>query len=101
MRKSRVETAETRQRIIDVAARKFQLAGITATGLADIMSEAGLTHGGFYRHFESKDQLVAGAGAPAAKTIVDTLEEVASETVAGDGFQAIVERYVSTDHRDN
>ncbi|MFB9126795.1 TetR family transcriptional regulator [Paraburkholderia dipogonis] len=101
MRKSRVETAETRRRIVDVAARKFQLNGINATGLADVMSEAGLTHGGFYRHFESKDQLVAEACATAATNIVATLEEAASESDVEDGFRAIVERYVSTGHRDN
>jgi TetR/AcrR family transcriptional regulator, transcriptional repressor for nem operon len=101
MRKSRIETAETRQRIIDVAARKFRLNGISATGLTDVMSEAGLTHGGFYRHFESKDQLVAEACAAATTNIVAVLEKVASESEDGDGFQAIVERYVSTIHRDD
>ncbi|WNC95211.1 TetR/AcrR family transcriptional regulator (plasmid) [Paraburkholderia sp. FT54] len=101
MRKSRIETAETRQRIIDVAARKFRLNGITATGLHDVMSDAGLTHGGFYRHFESKDQLVAEACAVATKKLVVTLEDAASESDGEDGFRAIVERYVSTIHRDD
>lgn len=101
MRKSRIEAAETRQRIIEVAARKFRLNGITATGLADIMSEAGLTQGGFYRHFESKNQLVAEACAAATETIVATLEEAAGKSDDKDGFRAIVESYVSTNHRDN
>jgi len=101
MRKSRVETAETRQRIIDVAARKFRLNGISATGLSDVMSEAGLTHGGFYRHFESKDQLVAEACAAAMTAIVASLDEAVSESGNENGFQAVVERYVSTAHRDD
>jgi len=59
MRKSRQEAAKTRERIIASAAAEFREHGITATGLADFMKAAGLTHGGFYRHFNSKDQLVA------------------------------------------
>ena len=51
MRKSRQEAAKTRERIIASAAAEFRERGITATGLADFMKAAGLTHGGFYRHF--------------------------------------------------
>ena len=61
MRKSKAETAETRKRIVDLAAQAFRNHGIAATGVAEIMAAAGLTHGGFYRHFGSKDQLVAEA----------------------------------------
>jgi len=58
MRKSREETAQTRQRIVDTAAVEFRSGGIATTGVADVMAAAGLTQGGFYRHFESKDALV-------------------------------------------
>jgi TetR/AcrR family transcriptional regulator, transcriptional repressor for nem operon len=61
MRKSKAETAKTRQRIVDVAAQAFRSNGVAATGVAEIMAAAGLTHGGFYRHFGSKDQLLAEA----------------------------------------
>ena len=54
MRKSRQEAAKTRERIIASAAAEFREHGITATGLADFMKAAGFTHGGFYRHFDSK-----------------------------------------------
>ncbi|HEY4353915.1 MAG TPA: TetR/AcrR family transcriptional regulator [Paraburkholderia sp.] len=103
MKKSKVETAETRRRIVDVAARQFRLNGIQATGLNDLMAEAGLTRGGFYRHFESKDQLVAEACARSFESMIASLENAASES-DGEGtgsFQAIVDRYVSDDHRDN
>ena len=53
--------------------------GIVATGLNDLMRAAGLTHGGFYKHFESKDQLVAEACAEAVKTILEMLATAASE----------------------
>ena len=61
MRKSREEAAQTRKRIVTAASEEFRKNGIVATGLNDLMSAAGLTHGGFYKHFESKDQLVAEA----------------------------------------
>ena len=65
MRKSKEEAAETRRRIVTAAAGEFREHGIVATGLADLMKAAGLTHGGFYKHFESKDQVVAEACAEA------------------------------------
>ncbi|WP_460901675.1 TetR family transcriptional regulator, partial [Paraburkholderia jirisanensis] len=61
MRKSRQEAAETRQRIVDAASRRFRENGIDNTALADLMAEAGLTHGGFYKHFESKEQVAIEA----------------------------------------
>src|SRR5215470_18188474 len=61
MRKSREEAAATRERIVDAAAREFRQNGIAETGLDDLMQAAGLTHGGFYKHFESKNQVVGEA----------------------------------------
>ncbi|MBV8509146.1 MAG: TetR family transcriptional regulator, partial [Xanthobacteraceae bacterium] len=65
MKRSKIEAAETRRRIVKTAAAEFRRKGINATGLNDVMAAAGLTHGGFYRHFASKDQLVAEACAAA------------------------------------
>src|SRR4249920_1575417 len=61
MRRSREEAAETRAKIVAVAARLFRARGIDATSVADVMSALGLTVGGFYRHFDSKEALVAEA----------------------------------------
>ena len=83
MKKSKAETAETRKRIIEVAAQTFKNHGIHATGVAEIMSTVGLTHGGFYRHFESKEQLIAAAF---AKNMEDLA--VAFETAANRGATA-------------
>src|SRR4051794_19001412 len=69
MRKSKVEAAETRKRIVAAAAAEFRRNGIVATGLSDLMKAAGLTHGGFYKHFESKDQLIAEACAEAGREL--------------------------------
>ena len=57
MRRSREEAAETRRNIVKTAGVRFRQNGICETGLADLMGSAGLTHGGFYRHFDSKDRL--------------------------------------------
>lgn len=101
MKKSRIETAETRKRIVDVAARQFRSKGIHATGLAEVMSEAGLTHGGFYRHFASKDQLVAEACEAGLNAVVESFEAAASQSESKAAFKAIVDSYVSVAHRDD
>ena len=72
--KVRVEANETRKRIVETAARELRGKGVVGAGIADIMSAAGLTPGGFYRHFESKDHLVAEACDVASATLYQTLE---------------------------
>ena len=95
MRKSREEAAQTRKRIVAVAAGEFRKHGIVATGLNDLMKAAGLTHGGFYKHFESKDQLVAEACAQAVETIVEFVTNAAA------GGTPVAKTYLSTGQRDN
>jgi TetR/AcrR family transcriptional regulator, transcriptional repressor for nem operon len=94
MRKSREAAAETRKRIVGAAAREFRENGIVATGLADLMKAAGLTHGGFYKHFASKDQLVAEA-------TVSALSDILDELAAHPTVSSAVAAYLSTRHRDN
>jgi TetR/AcrR family transcriptional repressor of nem operon len=101
MRKSKQEAALTRERIVQAAAAEFRQHGIVATGLADLMSAAGLTHGGFYRHFASKDQLVAEASAAALANTTDQMAAIASRQPGQKGLEAVVSRYLSTAHRDN
>jgi TetR/AcrR family transcriptional repressor of nem operon len=101
MKKSKVETAETRRRIVKTAAREFRRNGIHGTGLNELMAAAGLTHGGFYRHFDSKDQLVAEACAAVMESGVGLTEDATCQGGGKSGFEAIAETYLSTDHRDN
>src|SRR6266851_2360933 len=97
MRKSREEAAETRERIVDTAAHEFGQHGIAETGLADVMAAVGLTHGGFYKHFESKGQLVAEAIEKSMNS-----QRLSLEKAKGDeALEAIVKTYVSSTHRDN
>jgi len=65
MKKSKADTIETRKRIVAVASSMIPKLGLAGTGVEDIMKAAGMTLGGFYRHFESKEQLVAEASAAA------------------------------------
>ncbi len=87
MRKSKQEAAETRQRILKAAAAKFRQNGIGGTGLSDLMAAAGLTHGGFYRHFDSKDHVVAEACAAATESAIATffLEQIPRKRIEGAG----------------
>src|SRR5713101_1351734 len=99
MRKSKQEAAETRQRIVKAAAAEFRQNGIGGTGLCELMAAAGLTHGGFYRHFDSKDQLVAEACAAGMEAEVGGA--AACPSFGKGGVREIAASYLSTDHRDN
>ena len=101
MRKSKQEAAKTRERIVTVAAEEFREHGIVATGLADLMSAAGLTHGGFYRHFDSKDELVKEASTAALTAILDGLAAVAAGKRGRTGLKNVAAKYLSTEHRDH
>ena len=88
----------TRRRIIETAGRRFKQDGIDGSGIATLMSDAGLTNGAFYAHFDSKDDLVA--------TVVG--EEVGRQATAfaelppgRAGLEAFVSWYLSRDHRDH
>ena len=100
MRVSRKKCAESRERILDVAAMLFREKGFDGIGVADIMKAAGLTHGGFYRHFGSKDDL-------AAQTVGIALESTAAylsrlfESAATQPLSALFDEYLSPQHRDD
>ena len=98
MRKSKQEAAATRRRIVKAAAAKFRQNGIGGTGLSDLMAAAGLTHGGFYRHFDSKDQIVAEACAAATESAIATFF---SNNSTRSGLKARVAKYLSPAHRDD
>ena len=100
-RMSREEKARTHARIVEVAARMFRENGIAATGVADVMKAAGLTHGGFYRHFASKDDLVAAAISLAVSTSLAELEETEGREAKAAALKRYIERYLSDEHVEN
>jgi TetR/AcrR family transcriptional repressor of nem operon len=101
MRKSKQEAAATRQRIVKAAAAEFCQRGIGGAGLSDLMAAAGLTHGGFYRHFNSKNQIVAEACAAAAEAMVGRLATSVSKKAPQSGLKTIAASYLSAAHRDD
>ena len=94
MRKSNKEAALTRSRIVETAADHLRRTGIAEASLADIMGAAGLTHGGFYKHFRSKEHLVAEALTAAGEKTVATLRK----NVAAGGVNAAIDGYLSSQH---
>jgi TetR/AcrR family transcriptional repressor of nem operon len=101
MKKSKKEAAETRKRIVETAAAEFRQHGIEGIGLADLMASAGLTHGGFYKHFQSKEQLVEEALAVASTSTVQEMNEVLSGAPGLRGLHEMIGWYLSSEHRDN
>ena len=100
MKKSKAEAAETRRRIVKAANLEFCRNGIHATGLVDLMAAAGLTQGGFYKHFRSKDQVIAEACASGMGAVAEVAESAAKRPGGKSGLEEIVDFYLSTDHRD-
>lgn len=87
----------SRRRITEIAAERFRRDGIAASGLAGIMSEAGLTNGAFYPHFRSKADLVRESLGAALEHQADLMQQA----LAAGGFEAILAAYLSAEHRDN
>ena len=87
-------------RIVEVAAKAIRRSGYRGVGVADIMKEAGLTHGGFYAHFESRDALLVEAMAQAGQDNIDSLNDVIKRrmTKGRSRFQALVETYLHEAH---
>jgi TetR/AcrR family transcriptional repressor of nem operon len=98
---SREEKARTHARIVEVAAGMVRENGIAATGVAEVMKAAGLTHGGFYRHFASKDDLVAAAISHAVTTSLAELEEAEGHVAKSAALLNYVDRYLSDLHVGN
>ncbi|HEY7371367.1 MAG TPA: helix-turn-helix domain-containing protein [Polyangia bacterium] len=104
MRRSQEDTAETRARIVAAASRLLRARGIDATSVADVMSAVGLTVGGFYRHFDSKEALVAEAIDSASR---ETAARHPPTARAGGGadadteadLAALLDTYLSDAHR--
>ncbi|ESX74168.1 MULTISPECIES: TetR/AcrR family transcriptional regulator [unclassified Mesorhizobium] len=87
----------SRSRIMEVAAERFRSDGIAASGLATIMSDAGLTNGAFYPHFQSKAELVRESVAAA----LDAQSQQVQEALAAGGPEMAIGAYLSAEHRDN
>ena len=91
---------ETHERIVEVAARAIRRHGYAGVGVADVMKQAGLTHGGFYAHFDSRDALIVEALERAGRESADSIGRTAARRAArgASAFRALVELYLSDQH---
>ena len=89
---------ETRERILRAAARAIRKHGYEGVGVADVMKEAGLTHGGFYAHFESRDALLAAAVDQEGVESTEYLTRAIAAAKPGQELTALVDAYLSDGH---
>lgn len=98
MRSSRARAEDNRQRVVEAASRLFRARGFDGVGIADLMQAAGMTHGGFYKQFESKDDLAAHASERALAQALAFWHDYLGEK--DDPRSAFVRAYLSPRHRD-
>jgi TetR/AcrR family transcriptional repressor of nem operon len=101
MRYSPEHKAETHARIVRKASVRLREKGAHGVGVADLMKEAGLTHGGFYAHFESREALVVEAFGYAIDRSVERWRRLLDELPPQKRLAAIVDGYLSPEHRDD
>jgi len=101
MRYSKEHKQETHARIVKKASVRLREKGAHGIGVADLMKEAGLTHGGFYAHFDSREALVIEAFGYAMDRAVEHWRKLAAETPPEKRLSTIVDSYVSAVHRDD
>lgn len=97
MRVSRAQAEENRETVINVASRLFREHGFDGIGLKDLMKGAGLTQGGFYKQFSSKDDLAALASRRAMESATRRWSQAATDNT--DPLEAVMKFYLSSDHR--
>jgi TetR/AcrR family transcriptional regulator, transcriptional repressor for nem operon len=91
----------THERIVETAARVIRRSGYDGTSVADIMKEAGLTHGGFYAHFASREAMLAEAADHAGAEAVATSARVAASAPPEQALQVLLRAYLSKEHVEN
>ncbi|GAA0592879.1 TetR/AcrR family transcriptional regulator [Kribbella sandramycini] len=97
-RASKAEMAQHRADVVQATARLVRERGSAGVSVQDVMSEAGLTHGGFYKHFGSKDELI---GIAATEAFDEVLVRLADAIAAPDGRAQVLQEYLSIEHRDD
>src|SRR5215467_874864 len=85
---------ETHEKIVKDASRRVRAEGLNRAAVAAVMRDTGLTHGGFYKHFVSKDDLLVESLREAFREIIDTLVRVAEQAPPGEAWKAIVKTYL-------
>lgn len=98
MRYSPQHKAEVHRRILQDASRRVRAEGLAGAGVAAVMRDTGLTHGGFYKHFESKDELLLESLREAFREFADKLAAVAEQSRSESPWKDIVKAYLSVEY---
>lgn len=101
MRKTKLETAATRAKIVKAAQIEFRRQGLAGSGLTGLMAGAGLTQGGFYKHFPSKASLIEESTIASVNDLIEALDQLPSHAGKPGAIQATILKYLHTDHRDS
>jgi TetR/AcrR family transcriptional regulator, transcriptional repressor for nem operon len=88
---------ETHQKIVKDASERVRAEGLNGAAVAAVMRDTGLTHGGFYKHFGSKDDLLVESLSEAFREFTDTLVRAAEQSPSGEAWKAIVKTYLQPD----
>lgn len=100
-RASRAQAQAHREQVLDAAAAQVRERGAGAMTVPELMAAAGLTHGGFYRHFRSKEDLVTQASTAAYAEKIREMEQIRADSPDGPAARrTFIERYLSVQHRD-
>jgi TetR/AcrR family transcriptional regulator, transcriptional repressor for nem operon len=92
---------ETHRKIVKDASGRVRAEGLNGAAVATVMRDTGLTHGGFYKHFESKDELLMESLSEAFRDIIDTLTVGAEQSPPGEAWKTIVKTYLSLEYCDH
>ena len=92
---------QVRQKIVKDASRRARAHGLSGAAVAAVMHDAGLTHGGFYKHFKNKDELLLESLRSGFAEIADSLAQAAEHSRPGTGWKTIVKTYLSPEHCDH
>jgi TetR/AcrR family transcriptional regulator, transcriptional repressor for nem operon len=90
--------AEIHQKIVNDASRRVRAEGLTGAAVSAVMRDAGLTHGGFYKHFGNKDELLLESLSEAFREMADCLAHAAEKSHPGTAWKTVVKAYLSPEH---
>jgi TetR/AcrR family transcriptional repressor of nem operon len=93
--------AETHRKIVKDASRRIRTEGLTGAAVSSVMRDAGLTHGGFYKHFASKDELLVESLGESFRQITERLVHAAEQSQSEEPWKAIVKTYLSLEYCDH
>ena len=97
MRVTKEQAAKNRQRIIEIASQLFREQGFDGIGVADLMKQSGFTHGGFYGHFDSKEELMTEACTHAGSGLVSQLRDRVNDA-SENPLAAVIQSYLTMEH---